>query len=95
MQTPTTAVNTLPADKQLIVDANAVIQLYVKGQVDPVSKQKVSIETYKTAQHVVFLFTKFVAEKEARIKVSNAQKAANTFISENFLTPISKWKIGM
>ncbi|MBC7382566.1 MAG: hypothetical protein H7296_06155 [Bacteroidia bacterium] len=60
-------------DKQLIKDAQAVIDLYLEEKVDPQNNQLVSKETYKAAKGVVVIFTAIVAEKEARITANEVK----------------------
>jgi len=72
------SLSVLPADKQLIKDAQAVIDLYNKNQKDPVNKQPVSTLTVNAAKNVVASFTKIVAEKEAQISILNATNEIKT-----------------
>jgi RHS repeat-associated protein len=66
---------TLNLDKQLVKDAQAVVDLYNGNKVDPVNHQKVSEETKSAAEGVVTIFTNIVKEKSVRLAIVNAVKS--------------------
>ena len=71
---------TLPADKQLVKDASAVVGMYFLNQKDPITKDYISEETKDAALQVVKIFSLVVAEKTVRISVNkvieNVKEAA-------------------
>ena len=63
---------TLALDKQLVKDAQGVINMYKSGEEDPVNHQKISDETEYAAEGVVNIFSKIVKEKSIRLSIVNA-----------------------
>lgn len=65
----------IDADKALVKDALSVVDMFIKGTKDPITKQKVSYETMSTAYDVVKTFTIFVVEKSIRIGLNDSAQA--------------------
>lgn len=66
---------TIDADKQLVIDAADVVKKYYLNQKDPITKQPISLETKDAAVKVVELFSTIVVEKVTRIKAAEATES--------------------
>jgi len=66
---------TLALDKQLVKDAQNVVDMYKNNKIDPVTNEPVSDETVAAAKGVVSIFSKIVKEKTIRLAIVNATNA--------------------
>jgi hypothetical protein len=74
------SLDVIDADKSLVKDAASVVEMFIKGKKDPITKQKVSFETAATAYNVVKAFSVIVVEKSVRIGLNDA---ADSFKKES------------
>ena len=64
-------------DRQLIKDAQEVVDLYKSGGIDPLSNEKVSRDEYQGAKRVGKIFTAIVKNKEKMINEAAKKESSN------------------